>query len=96
MEQAESEYEKDGEKKRLFDDIQYAARSWKYERRIIIKAEHSFRGKNPRFIVTSLDGDSKELYELVLTHTSKRFTPYHADWVQPDYKVLQKNKVLKP
>jgi len=65
MEQAESEYEKDGEKKRLFDDIQYAARSWKYERRVIIKAEHSFRGKNPRFIVTSLDGDSKELYDKV-------------------------------
>ena len=32
---------------------------------MIIKAEHSYRGKNPRFIVTNLDGDSKELYDKV-------------------------------
>jgi len=63
MEKAVSQFESTGEKQRVFGDIIYAADSWKYERRIVAKAEYSARGKNPRFIVTSLSGDGQSLYE---------------------------------
>ena len=53
----------EGEKQRLFGDVEYAARSWKYARRVIVKAEHSGRGGNPRFVVTNIAGDEKELYD---------------------------------
>lgn len=63
MEKAVSQFESTGEKQRVFGDIIYAADSWKYERRIVAKAEYSAKGKNPRFIVTSLAGDGQSLYE---------------------------------
>lgn len=63
MNDAENLFNETGKKQRLFDDLHYAAESWKYERRIIAKAEHSARGRNPRFIVTSLTGESQTIYE---------------------------------
>lgn len=63
MKKAKSLFEKDRVKQRLFDDLRYSAESWKYDRRIIVKAEHSAKGQNPRFLVTSLSGDSQELYD---------------------------------
>jgi len=56
-------YESTSEKQRLFGDFRYAARSWKDRRRIIVKAEHSALGANPRYVVTSLSGDSQRLYD---------------------------------
>ena len=52
-------------KQRLFGDFSYAAHSWKYERRVIVKAEHSALGENPRYVVTNLPGDPKRLYEKI-------------------------------
>ena len=63
MERAISEFETTDEKQRVFGDIFYAADTWKSERRIIAKAEYSAKGKNPRFIVTSLSGDGQFIYE---------------------------------
>lgn len=63
MEQAETRYNETGEKQRLFDEFNYAAGTWDRKRRVIMKAEHSSMGSNPRFIVTSLDGDPQELYD---------------------------------
>jgi len=61
---AEQEYEKTQQKQRLFCDFQYAAGTWKKRhRRVIAKAEHTDKGANPRFIVTSLDGESQALYD---------------------------------
>jgi len=54
-----------GDKQRLFGDLDYAAGSWDSSRRVIIKAEHSDRGANPRFVVTNLPGQAKSLYEQV-------------------------------
>jgi hypothetical protein len=51
------------EKQRLFGEFQYAAESWKHKKRIIVKAEHTLLGANPRFIVTNLEGDPQKLYE---------------------------------
>lgn len=62
---AKNQFEKSGTKQRIFGDVSYAAESWKYERRIIVKAEHSAKGKNPRFLVTNLPGNSRKLYEKV-------------------------------
>lgn len=63
IQEAKTLFEEQGNKQRLFGDLRYAADSWKYERRIIIKAEHSAKGKNPRFLVTNLTEDSQELYD---------------------------------
>jgi hypothetical protein len=61
--QSQRQFELTGQKQRLFGDLLYGARSWRYARRIIAKAEHSRKGSNPRFVVTNLSGDGAELYE---------------------------------
>lgn len=50
---AKEEYNKTKEKQRLFSEFNYAAKSWKNERRIIAKLEHTDKGENPRYIVTN-------------------------------------------
>ena len=52
-----------GHKVRWFTDFQYAARSWDGARRVIAKIEHSQHGVNPRYVVTHLEGDAKQLYD---------------------------------
>jgi hypothetical protein len=64
-EEAKNTYKVTLEKQRIFDDFFYAAKSWQQGRRIIIKAEHTDKGENPRFIVTNLSGDSQFLYEKI-------------------------------
>jgi hypothetical protein len=52
-----------GLKQRLFDEIQYAAGTWDRTRRVIVKAEHTVKGSNPRYVVTNLQGKPKNLYD---------------------------------
>ena len=52
-----------GEKVRFFESIRYGAASWKHQRRVIAKIEHTLKGSNPRFIVTNLRGGSQRLYD---------------------------------
>lgn len=61
--QAEHDYQAHKEKARLFDDFRYKAGSWTHQRRIIIKAEHTEKGSNTRFVTTSLKGNARELYD---------------------------------
>ena len=61
--EAETQYEQTQIKQRLFAEFEYAAKSWKTKRRIIIKAEHTSKGSNPRFIVTNLSGKPQTLYD---------------------------------
>lgn len=63
IDRAEVEFGDTGKKQRLFSDIEYGAKTWKIERRVIVKAEHSQRGDNPRFVVTNLKGDAQTLYD---------------------------------
>jgi hypothetical protein len=63
IQRAEAEYERTGLKQRLFGEFLYAARTWDRTRRVVVKAEHSSRGSNPRFLVTNLEGDPRELYD---------------------------------
>jgi hypothetical protein len=41
---------------RHFDSFHYAAETWPQERLVVMKAERSEKGENPRFIVTSIEG----------------------------------------
>lgn len=65
MEQAETQYERSGEKVRLFGETNYAAETWDKARRVIIKSERLEQGLNTRFVVTNLAGDPQELYDKV-------------------------------
>jgi len=56
-------YEAAGAKQRLIDEFSYGARTWDRERRVIARLEHGDQGANPRFVVTSLEGDAVALYE---------------------------------
>jgi len=63
LDQARLQYYRTQQKSRLFDDVYYAAQTWKQPRRIIMKAEWLPLGANPRFIVTNLSGEPQELYD---------------------------------
>ncbi len=65
MKEAREAFEQTGEKQRLFSRVEYGAGTWDRERRVIVKAEHSAMGSNPRYVVTSLQGDAQELYQTV-------------------------------
>ena len=52
-----------GDKARLFDDVYYAAESWKEPRRVVMKAEWLLKGANPRFVVTNLELPPQTLYD---------------------------------
>lgn len=57
------QYEARGTKQRLYGEFDYAADSWNKPRRVIARLEHGPQGANPRFIVTSLSGEAKRLYD---------------------------------
>ena len=61
--EARARFEQTGRKQRHFGEMRYAARTWKSERRVIVKAEHTARGSNPRYVVTNLTGAPKGLYD---------------------------------
>lgn len=52
---------------RVYGELRYSTLdTWSRERRVVLRAEHSSRGDNPRFVVTSLgedEVDAKTLYE---------------------------------
>ena len=51
------------EPQRRFVELRYGAKTWNRERRVIARLEHSARGANPRFVVSSLAGDGRALYD---------------------------------
>ncbi len=56
-------FEVTGRKQRHFYVMYYAARSWDSRRRIIVKAEHTTQGSNPRYLVTNLKAKPQYLYD---------------------------------
>lgn len=65
MTQAQQAFAADPQKQRLFGWVDYAADTWERPRRVIAKAEYSAQGTNPRFVVTSLEGDPQALYDQI-------------------------------
>jgi hypothetical protein len=63
MAQAENAYKMTGEKQKTYKDLVYGAIKWNKARRVIAKVEYLSKGANPRFIVTSLNGEPKDIYE---------------------------------
>lgn len=63
MELAESQYLLARKKQRFFATLTYGARSWGRARRVIVKAEHSSYGANPRYVVTNLPQGDQYLYD---------------------------------
>ena len=61
--EAAARFKLNGGKQRLFSEFQYAAKTWKRERAVIIKAEHGSKGSNPRFVVTNIMDDPGSLYD---------------------------------
>ena len=57
------QYRDSGTKQRMYGSFEYAADSWDKPRRVIARLEHGPQGANPRFIVTSLAGQDRRLYE---------------------------------
>jgi hypothetical protein len=62
---AEKAFKETAQKQRLFGEFTYAAGTWDRERRVIARIEHTDKGENPRYIVTSLTGDGQFLYEQI-------------------------------
>lgn len=65
MDKASLEFATTGQKQRLFEWMEYGAATWDCERRVIAKAKFTEKGKNPRFLVTSLEGYPQEIYDKV-------------------------------
>jgi len=65
MDQAHQAFQETGQKQRLFGELTYAAATWEKERRVIARIEHTDKGENPRFIITSLNGQGQRLYEQI-------------------------------
>lgn len=65
MDQAQQQFEQTKQKQRLFGELAYAAGTWDKQRRVISRVEHTDKGENPRFIVTSLLGEGQSLYEQI-------------------------------
>ena len=60
---ARAEHAATGEKVRNVHDARYAAQDWPHERRVLIKAEVSAQGDNPRYVVTNLGGGPQLMYD---------------------------------
>jgi Transposase DDE domain group 1 len=65
LDEAEKGFKQTGEKQRLFGDLIYGAETWDRERRAIARIEHTAKGDNPRYVVTSLQGEAQMLYERI-------------------------------
>ena len=65
LDEARERFGQSGTKQRLFGSFIYGAKSWRTKRHVICKAEHTDRGSNPRFVVTSLEGEEDHLYDKV-------------------------------
>ena len=55
---AQRQFERTGQPQRIFGTFSYAAGTWDRPRRVIVKAEHTAQGPNPRFVVVERAGRS--------------------------------------
>ncbi len=61
--QAEDLHQRSGQKQRLFADLRYAAKTWAWERWLILRAEVTQKGRNPRLVATHLAGEAQSIYD---------------------------------
>ena len=63
LKQARAYHDEPGRKVRRLHETHYAAASWRHKRRVLVKAEVTDRGDNPRFVATDMSGDPLVLYD---------------------------------
>lgn len=63
LEQSRLQFIQTQQKARVFDDVYYAAATWDYPRRLVMKAEWLAKGANPRFVLTNLELPPQVLYD---------------------------------
>jgi hypothetical protein len=63
QQEAKERFDQTGTKQRLFQGFAYKAKSWKWMRWAVHKAEHGPKGDNPRFVITNIDADPREIYD---------------------------------
>lgn len=61
LEQAAAAYQQNHQKVRFFGNFEYQAETWQCPRTVVVKAEITEKGSNPRYIVTSLTDFSAQL-----------------------------------
>ena len=65
IEQAQDQFDKTGEKQRMFGEFQYEAKTWSRKRRVIVKAEYLTKGPNTRYILSNLKKEAQIVYEKI-------------------------------
>lgn len=69
IEQAKEAYKQNRQKVRFFGSFDYQAKTWKRPRPLVVKAEETSKGSNPRYIVHNLEDFSPALlYEAYCGH----------------------------
>jgi hypothetical protein len=63
LEQSRLQFIQTQQKARVFDDVYYAAATWDYPRRLVMKAEWLAKGANPPFVLTNLELPPQVLYD---------------------------------
>jgi hypothetical protein len=63
LHEAAARWEHTRQPQRLFGTFAYAAGPWDRARRVLVKAEHTAQGDNPRFVVTNVPGEAQSLYD---------------------------------
>jgi hypothetical protein len=61
--EAAGQFADTGRKQRLFGEVRYGASTWGCERRVVVKAEHTDKGPNPRYVVTNLHAPPRQVYD---------------------------------
>ena len=56
-------FEGSGVKQHRFTNLSYGAKFWNRECRVIARLERGSKGANPRFVVTSLEGEGRDHYD---------------------------------
>ena len=63
MDAAKAEFAATGQPVRRFYEFEYAAKTWPHPRRVILKAEVTAAGPNPRFVVTNMKAAPRTVYD---------------------------------
>lgn len=64
--ESQAQFVATGQKAKLFGEFGYAADTWPAQRRVVAKAEVTSKGYNPRYVVTNLEGEAEEIYNLYI------------------------------
>lgn len=81
IDRAQRQFERTGQPQRIFGSFAYAAATGDRRRRVIVRAEHTDKGTNPRFVVTSVPGDPQLLYDDVYCQRGEAEKLKVAAWV---------------